>query len=622
MSHQTSLNNTLDPVERALSNYRVSSGETTFVNTSTHDVLSFSGWNTGEPSSRLNPQNQVNGDGFKIEHGWSSSLNVHSGASPRLEEGRLEVNNILFPGRVNICLGGSRIRSGPLFMEGSSSNNVPQNVNLNEEYAGNSGNSGGGIESGLGPHRNKSSGAEIEQTSSACGSSTYIETSSGSSSYMVEDSTGGSGSSLGTWGLSCKRKALEGTSGQSYPGGSSNSFPQAENAGWRGGSGGYSSSNSLFILSQDSSDVSPSEQQNLSIGIGIRGGASDAFPSSSVMGNAEIPFRNFVRRPSSGNQQEALPLNLSSTGSNRHSHFFSSHESPRSAPFGDSLDLRPAAVTSASLGGPQSHSHAMHDPGLSGITHPFHWNGASTSRVSGFSNSLNSRERGSSLREEPNLRSITRNATVHPMFEPATDVRNSVNDPTSWSLASRNIGNSDGVTSTTRAGASSSIHMWPNSTWIPHHNPPAQNQLRPSESPWSLFPPIDSESGGRSGHFTSLPSGPSSSSQDAVRSSGSNGQGHHQQYPRSAFLMERQTDDILGMPHSLRALAVDIEGRRRLISEDYMFFDPFIYHGMADVHDMHRDMRLDVDNMSYEVMLYLSGGICRWGWSWDTRLWA
>lgn len=32
-----------------------------------------------------------------------------------------------------------------------------------------------------------------------------------------------------------------------------------------------------------------------------------------------------------------------------------------------------------------------------------------------------------------------------------------------------------------------------------------------------------------------------------------------------------------------------------------MFFDPFIYHGMADVHDMHRDMRLDVDNMSYEV---------------------
>lgn len=35
--------------------------------------------------------------------------------------------------------------------------------------------------------------------------------------------------------------------------------------------------------------------------------------------------------------------------------------------------------------------------------------------------------------------------------------------------------------------------------------------------------------------------------------------------------------------------------------QDYMLFDPFIYHGMAEMHDRHRDMRLDVDNMSYEV---------------------
>lgn len=32
-----------------------------------------------------------------------------------------------------------------------------------------------------------------------------------------------------------------------------------------------------------------------------------------------------------------------------------------------------------------------------------------------------------------------------------------------------------------------------------------------------------------------------------------------------------------------------------------MLFDPFVYHGMAEMHDRHRDMRLDVDNMSYEV---------------------
>ncbi|XP_076956307.1 E3 ubiquitin-protein ligase MBR2-like [Bidens hawaiensis] len=70
-----------------------------------------------------------------------------------------------------------------------------------------------------------------------------------------------------------------------------------------------------------------------------------------------------------------------------------------------------------------------------------------------------------------------------------------------------------------------------------------------------------------------------------------------------------------------RALAADIEGRQRLVSEirqvlnamrrgenlraeDYMLFDPFI-NGVAELHDRHRDMRLDVDNMSYEELLAL-----------------
>ncbi|XP_059445319.1 E3 ubiquitin-protein ligase MBR2-like [Corylus avellana] len=613
MSQQTSLNNALHPVESPLSNYMVSSGETTSLNASTHDVPSFSGWNTGEPSSRLNPQSQVNDDGMKIEHGLSSSFIMHSGSSPRLEEGQIEATNILFPGRSNIGLGGNRVRSGPLFMQGSSSNHIPQNVNLNAGYVGNSVNSGQGIGSGLEPNANKSSAVELEQISSSSASSDNIGTSSGSSSYM-EDGTGGSGSSLGTWGLSCKRKALEGTSGQSYPGGTSSSSSQAENVGWHTGPARHEPSYGLFTPSQNSPNVSPAEQQNLSIGIGIRGEASDAFPSLGVTGNAEIPFRNFDRRASSGRQQEAAALNLSSR-------IRTAPQSARSIPFSDSLDLRPTLV-SASSSGPQSHSHARHIPGFSGGVHPFHWNGASNSRVGSVSSSLNSGERNPALREGLNIRSVSRNNAEHPMFVPASDVRNSANDPTSWSLATGNIGNSGGVPSTSRVGSSSSIHTLPNPTWLPRQNPPAQNQQRLSESPWSLFSSVDSEYGGRSGHFTSLPPGPSTSSQDTAMSSGPNSQGHHQQYPRSAFFMERQSDDVLGIPHSLRALAVDIEGRRRLISEirqvlsamrrgenlrveDYMPFEPFIYHGMADMHDRHRDMRLDVDNMSYEELLAL-----------------
>ena len=32
-----------------------------------------------------------------------------------------------------------------------------------------------------------------------------------------------------------------------------------------------------------------------------------------------------------------------------------------------------------------------------------------------------------------------------------------------------------------------------------------------------------------------------------------------------------------------------------------MILDPSVFMGVADIHDRHRDMRLDVDNMSYEV---------------------
>lgn len=36
-----------------------------------------------------------------------------------------------------------------------------------------------------------------------------------------------------------------------------------------------------------------------------------------------------------------------------------------------------------------------------------------------------------------------------------------------------------------------------------------------------------------------------------------------------------------------------------------MILDPSVFFGMADIHDEHRDMRLDIDNMSYEELLAL-----------------
>ncbi|MCI02629.1 E3 ubiquitin-protein ligase RLIM-like, partial [Trifolium medium] len=38
---------------------------------------------------------------------------------------------------------------------------------------------------------------------------------------------------------------------------------------------------------------------------------------------------------------------------------------------------------------------------------------------------------------------------------------------------------------------------------------------------------------------------------------------------------------------------------------DVMILDHSMFSGIADMHDRHRDMRLDVDNMSYEELLAL-----------------
>ncbi|XWS62924.1 hypothetical protein CRYUN_Cryun06bG0052100 [Craigia yunnanensis] len=614
-----SLHNMLNPVETWLSNYTVPSGGTMHGNAITPDVQIFSGWSSGEPSSRLRLQNQVmqdvlnhhiNDDGTKIEHGRSSSYGACVGAAPRSEEMRIEPSNVFFPGRLNNGRSGNQVRSGHIYLHGSSSNHSPQNVNLNEGYISSSDNGGSGVGTGIGPNLHNSVGLEREQISNASVSSDNVGSSFGSSNYVGQENNDGSGSSLGSWGLSCKRKALEGTSGQSYSAGTSSCFQQIENAAWHAGPARNDASSSLSLStpSRNFLNVSP-DQLNPRVGLGMRGVVGDAFPSSSV------------RRANPGNQQEFLPYILSSTGVAGHSSFGSpSH--PRAAPFGDSLELTSTAAIAGNSSSPLTQPHMRTISFVPRNVHPFPWNGTTSSRAGNPSSSINSGERAASLREEPNLRNIPRNNAEHPMFVPATEMRNVAEDPTGWSLASGNISTSGGIPSN-RPGPSSTIHPLPTPAWIPPHNPPIHNQQRLSEfAHWSLFPPIDSESGGHSGHFPPLSSGPSASLQETAVQSGSNSQGNNQPYPRSAFILERQGDDVLGMPHSLRALAADIEGRHRLISEirqvlnamrrgenlrieDYMLFDPFIYHGMAETHDRHRDMRLDVDNMSYEELLAL-----------------
>ncbi|KAE8711736.1 cell wall protein AWA1-like isoform X3 [Hibiscus syriacus] len=610
-----SLGNLLTPLETRSSNYTVPSGET-HGNTLTPDVRILSGWNSGEPSSRVRLQNQLNrdmlnhqldDDGTKVEHGWST-YGTHAGDAQRSEERRVEPLNVFFPGRLNNGHIVNQIRNAPVYFEGSSSNHGPLSVNLTEGFISRRGAGGSGVGSGMDHNPHNSVGSEREKVSNA--SVSYnVGSSSGISNYKGEEIDDGSGSSLGSWGLSCKRKALEGTSRQSYSASTSSYSEQIENVAMRAipARTDASSHMGLPTPSRNLLNVSPTDQ------LDMRGVVSDAFPSSSA------------RSASQGSRQECSLYSLSSTGVAGQS-TFGSPSHPSAAPFGDSRDLRSTEAIAENFSSPSSQPCTRTVSIVPRNVHPFPWNGTSSSRAGNPSGSTNPVERAAAAyREEPNIRNISRSNVEHPMFELETEMRHVAQNPTGWSLATENnISTSGSVPSSNRPGHSSSIPSLPTPSWVPPQNPPIQYQQRLSEfAPWSLFPPFDSESGNNTGYFLSLSSGgPSASSQETRVPSRSNSQGNNRTYPRSALMLERQGDNVLGMPHSLRALAVDIEGRHRLLSEirqvltvmrrgenlqieDYTMFDPFIYHGMVETHDRHRDMRLDVDNMSYEELLAL-----------------
>ncbi|XP_076922454.1 uncharacterized protein LOC143584252 [Bidens hawaiensis] len=79
----------------------------------------------------------------------------------------------------------------------------------------------------------------------------------------------------------------------------------------------------------------------------------------------------------------------------------------------------------------------------------------------------------------------------------------------------------------------------------------------------------------------------------------------------SPSLQETGIPSVTGLPHPHRHLSrirdvLDtIRRGEGLRFEDFMMLDQSVFYGMVDIHDRHRDMRLDIDNMSYEELLAL-----------------
>ncbi|GLT58908.1 hypothetical protein SLA2020_317670 [Shorea laevis] len=597
MDQQLCWNNLRNPLENRLPDCMMSTNEAniTYVNSYSQEPQNLGRWSLGEPSSS-GAQNEVNHNEHKTDNGWSSSMSSCANGGPRIEESQYEQN--------------------PLFVLSSNSSPIPQNLNLNAGLMG-----CGDYNCRATEHSNlnKSSGSENERIPSASGPESFLLP-SGSGGYSGEGCDDRPGSSFEGRRASCKRKALEGTGGQSSMSGSSSYGQCAEGSAWPSVPAYTSAGSSLNIST-------PSEQVNPRLGLGVRGSASYNSPDPVVMSSPESSHRNFRMRIDRSNQQESITPTLFPTGNAaRHSFVSSSHQLPRFLPVDHSLDLRSTPVVDNVS--PQNQNIVFHGPNLPPNVQPFRWNGSSAPRTSSSSNSNVSGDRDAAPREEPRSRSITRNILDHPLFIPAPELRDLARIRTNRSLSGGNLSAPGNVASTSRNVSSSGANQSSVPSLVPHSNSSSHYPRRLTELVRrSLLSSLDSEPGGQSSNHSPHPSGPSASPEEMMLSAGvvnpGHHPGHHRSYPRSVSWLERQGDTVLGIPHPLRTLAAASEGRSRLFVseirnvldlmrrgeglrfEDVMILDHSGFLGVADIHDRHRDMRLDVDNMSYEELLAL-----------------
>lgn len=569
------------------------------------NAMGFSSCDFGESSSSANLRDQISGDGLKMEPHRPISYSA-AVAETRLEDSQQEPSNSHVHERVGNDLVGSPVNWGPFSIQNSGSDALPINVNPNSGFSEIKKDQlqCGGADSY--PSLYKSSTTDTGITSDGI-SSADIKISSERSGYLVDND--GSGSSPGSWGSPCKRKALEGTS-QPYPGENSGLFPQAENT--VPGTAHHNASSSLNISVRTvrshtaNSPVGSSEQVHTVQEVGMGGIPSDAFPPSSVAGSVENSDSDFGPRFNVEHHEPTQFSSSSAGNSTRRPNARSSHHSSQHKP-NDSSEFRRTTLLPTTSSNSSNRLHLGPGRGLNRNT-PFTWNGTHNSRTSSSSSSLaHPRDRGAGLREEANLRGTIRNNVEQLMFVPATATRNIVQDPSPTNMSSGSSSSSAGVASSGQA--SSSITSRPSGRTL---NPSRLSDF----SPWTLFPSAESEAGVSGEHVAPYQLERSSPDEREMPSLG-NVHSHPQPYSRHALSREVGGVDV----NARSTLAADIHERHRLVTEirhvlhamrrgenlqaeDYMLFDTFI-NGTGALHDRHRDMRLDVDDMSYEDLLAL-----------------
>ncbi|KAF7817485.1 putative E3 ubiquitin-protein ligase RHG1A [Senna tora] len=597
VDQQICWDSTRNPDENQISEFILSPADMNpaYANSINHDWKNLSGWSFGGPSSS-GAQTEMNNNEQKRELGWSSSRSSGTVAGSRLEQ-HFEPTNFLSLDNVN---------TSPMCMHSSNPHAMSHSLNLNAGLADGGSDTSQNLELSS---FNKSSGSVNEPIPPSIGSAPFFLPSGNNN--LVDEAIVRPNCSHDTRRVSRKRKAVDGYIGQSSGGGSSSYCQHPESSAWH----------TLPTQNNDRSSLSrsaPSAQVSSRLGLGMRDKSPESIHDLNVAGSSNSFHRNIRLRINPSNQQDSVPPTAFSNGNViRHSTVSPlCSVSQRFPPLDNSLDLRSAPSLDNMV--PQSLPLGT-SPSLPRNMQPFRWNGSSSSRNSHLSNTIICSDRDNLQHEEPGSRSMPRNISEHPMLVTAADLRNVARNPTSRSLGGANLN----VNSSSRTGSNSfSNHPPPAPTWVSRPNPPQYPRRLSEYVRRSLLSSGSEAAAGSSNNYSFLRAAPITSSEARALSSRAGSQGRHQSHSRSLSWLERQGDSDFRVPYSLQTLAVASEGSSRLVSElrnvlgimrrggnlrfeDFMILDHSIFSGMADIHDRHRDMRLDVDNMSYEELLAL-----------------
>ncbi|XP_015058758.1 E3 ubiquitin-protein ligase MBR2-like isoform X1 [Solanum pennellii] len=571
-------------------------------------------YNTQNCSARDQGESSSSANLHGIGHAWPSSSSDHVLTNSNSEERRFGPSNALYPDSSTSGYGGNHLIGSPTILPNLASAHSPANANLSGIY------NNGDTRLVMRPSVSSTvytSSSRREAERPASGVSYNAGTSSGSSRYWP-GFTDISGSPTG-WGLSCKRKVLESSSGQSC-GRSSSSNAQPENIRPHNFPSQHGASSSLNISPASASVQNIYHLENLYSRnrIGTRVAASDIIPPLSASGVAETSARN------SGSGQnleihDTVTFGLLSTRTNLgHSSVGSTLVTPQPISVSNYLGSRQPISQSMNAGNSRSHSDLMYVSGVPGGLHSVPRN-VSPNSQGGSSSSLNVVSPDSE--DEANFWSSIRNNRVPLPVVPAPETGNMVQDSTNWSLATSNGSYPRNMPSSSALSRGSSMQT-STTARTPYQNLATSSTRSSSEiSPRTLLPPVESDFGSQRGNFSLLSSAasPVEEAEISLRSSsqGSSSRRNHRNHLISSLMTNFPSNEVGGS----RGLASDIEGHHRLVreirhvlhsmrrgenrqSEDYMMLDSFL-NGAAEIHDTHRGMRLDVDNMSYEELLAL-----------------